>query len=60
MIRSMPDLGPAVAAILERCLAVRSGEEVVVVVDAGTRTVGEAITEEQLDAALDVESMTHP
>jgi aminopeptidase len=41
----MPDLGPAVAAILERCLAVRSGEEVVVVVDAGTRAIGEAITD---------------
>jgi len=45
MITSMPDLGPAVAAILERCLAVSSGEEVVVVVDAGTRTIGEAITD---------------
>ncbi len=41
----MADLGPAVATILERCLAVKAGEELVVVVDPATRTIGEAISQ---------------
>jgi leucyl aminopeptidase (aminopeptidase T) len=39
----MPDLGPAVETVIARCLAVKPGEEVVVVVDATTRSIGEAL-----------------
>jgi aminopeptidase len=39
----MPDLDLAVATIIERCLAVRPGEDVVVVADRGTRRIGEAL-----------------
>src|SRR5436305_1505604 len=39
----MPDLGPAVTTVLERCLAVKPGEEVLVITDPGTRTIGEAL-----------------
>jgi aminopeptidase len=39
----MPDLGPAVSTVVERCLAVNPGEQVLVVADAGTRTIGEAL-----------------
>jgi aminopeptidase len=39
----MPDLGPAVRTIIDRCLAVKSGEEVLVIVDDGTRPIGEAL-----------------
>ena len=41
----MPDLTPAVRTVVDRCLAVRAGEEVVVVVDPGTREIGEALRE---------------
>ena len=39
----MPDLGPAVRTVIARCLAVRDGEEVLVIADAGTRAIGEAL-----------------
>ena len=39
----MPDLGPAVSTVVERCLAVKPDEQVVVVADGGTRTIGEAL-----------------
>lgn len=39
----MSDLGLAVSTILERCLAVRAEENVVVVADRGTREIGEAL-----------------
>ena len=39
----MPDLGPAVEMTLTRCLGVAPGEEVLVVVDPGTRPIGEAL-----------------
>src|SRR6185437_13897794 len=39
----MTDLGPAVETVVRRCLGVKTGEEVVVVVDAGTRSIGEAL-----------------
>jgi aminopeptidase len=39
----MPDLGPAVATVVNRCLAVRPGEQLVVVADARTRPIGEAL-----------------
>ena len=40
---SAADLGPAVATVVEQCLAITAGEEVVVVVDPGTRAIGEAL-----------------
>lgn len=39
----MADLGPAVATVLRRCLAVQAGENVLVVVDPVKRTIGEAL-----------------
>jgi leucyl aminopeptidase (aminopeptidase T) len=41
----MPELETAVDTIIQRCLAVRSGEDVLVVADAGTRRIGEALRE---------------
>jgi leucyl aminopeptidase (aminopeptidase T) len=42
----VPDLGPAVDAVLNKCLAVREGENVLVVVDGGNRTIGERLRDE--------------
>lgn len=42
----MSDLAPAVNTVIRRCLAIRPGEDVLVVVDAGTRAIGEALREE--------------
>jgi len=39
----MPDLGPAVSTVLDRCLAVKKGEELLVVVDPAKRSIGEAL-----------------
>ena len=39
----MPDLGPAIDTILTRCLGVKAGENVLVIVDPGTRSIGEAL-----------------
>jgi leucyl aminopeptidase (aminopeptidase T) len=41
----MAELKPAVRTILDRCLAVRTGEEVVVIADPATQTIGEAIAD---------------
>lgn len=49
----MADLAPAVATIVERCLAVKAGEEVLVVADSGTRTIGEALRAAAADAGAD-------
>jgi leucyl aminopeptidase (aminopeptidase T) len=48
----MPDLGPAVETTLTRCLGVRSGEEVVVIVDPASRAIGETLRDgaAELDA----------
>jgi leucyl aminopeptidase (aminopeptidase T) len=46
MIAAMSDLGPAVETVVRRCLGVKAGEEVVVLVDPGTRTIGEALRDE--------------
>lgn len=53
MIRLMPDLSAAVSAVIERCLAVKPGEEVVVVVDPATRAIGEALRERAGEAGAD-------
>jgi leucyl aminopeptidase (aminopeptidase T) len=49
----MSDLGPAVSTVVRRCLAVRPGEDVVVVVDAPTRAIGEALRDEASAAGAD-------
>lgn len=49
----MPDLGPAVTTIIKRCLAVKGGEDVVVVVDPGTREIGETLRKEAASAGAD-------
>jgi leucyl aminopeptidase (aminopeptidase T) len=49
----MPDLGPAVDTVVNRCLAVRPGEDVLVVADAGTRAIGEALVEASRGAGAD-------
>ncbi|HEX5194143.1 MAG TPA: hypothetical protein VFW09_15190 [Solirubrobacteraceae bacterium] len=48
----MPDLGPAVETTLRRCLAVRGGEEVVVIADPPKRSIGEALR----DGAAELEA----
>jgi aminopeptidase len=42
---AVPDLGPAIDTILTRCLGVKAGEDVLVIADSGTRTIGEALRE---------------
>ena len=49
----MTDLGPAVSTVVRRCLGVRAGEEVVVVVDPAMRTIGEALRDEARAAGAD-------
>ena len=41
----VPALGPAIDTVLRRCLAVSPGENVLVIVDPGTRGIGEALRE---------------
>lgn len=53
MIRRVPDLAPAVSTVVRHCLGVRRGEEVLVIVDAGTRAIGEALREEAAGAGAD-------
>ncbi len=53
MIPPMPDLGPAVSTVVRRCLQVRPGEDVLVIVDAGTRAIGEALRAEAAAAGAD-------
>src|SRR5947209_17155847 len=54
----VPDLTPAVQTVVRRCLQVAPGENVVVVVDAETHRIGEALRDEagaaQADAVLAV------
>ena len=42
----MSDLAPAVGTVIHKCLAVKAGEDVVVVVDPATRPIGEALRDE--------------
>lgn len=49
----MTDLGPAVNAVVHRCLGVSAGEEVLVIVDNGTREIGEALRAEAANAGAD-------
>jgi leucyl aminopeptidase (aminopeptidase T) len=49
----MSDLGPAAATVVRRCLAVQVGEDVLVVVDPETRSIGEALRGECAAAGAD-------
>jgi leucyl aminopeptidase (aminopeptidase T) len=49
----MSELGPAVETVVRRCLGVKAGEEVVVVVDPGPRSIGEALREAAAAAGAD-------
>jgi leucyl aminopeptidase (aminopeptidase T) len=49
----MSDLGPAVATVVRRCLGVHAGEDLLVIVDPGTRTIGEALRDEGAAAGAD-------
>src|SRR5437588_7168145 len=53
MINAMADLALAVATVIDRCLAVKAGDEVLVVADPGTRTIGEALREAAAGAGAD-------
>ena len=49
----MSDLGPAVNTVVRRCLDVRDGEGVLVIVDEATREIGEALRTEAAAAGGD-------
>jgi leucyl aminopeptidase (aminopeptidase T) len=49
----MVDLGPAVSTVVDRCLAIKAGEEALVVVDPATRTIGEALRDEAAAGGAD-------
>src|ERR1700716_1212251 len=49
----MADLGPAVSTVIRRCLGVKAGEDVLVVVDPGTRAIGEALRAEAAAVGAD-------
>jgi leucyl aminopeptidase (aminopeptidase T) len=53
MISAMPDLETAVDAVIHRCLAVKPGEDVLVIVDPATRDIGEALREAATQAGAD-------
>jgi leucyl aminopeptidase (aminopeptidase T) len=49
----MPDLGPAVNAVVRRCLKIQPGEDVLVVVDPATRAIGEQLRTEAAAVGAD-------
>jgi leucyl aminopeptidase (aminopeptidase T) len=49
----MPDLRPAVTTVIRDCLAVKQGEDVLVIVDSATRAIGEAIKDGATAAGAD-------
>jgi leucyl aminopeptidase (aminopeptidase T) len=53
MIRLMPSLDTAVRTVVRRCLAVAPREDVLVIVDPGSRTIGEALRDEAAGAGAD-------
>jgi leucyl aminopeptidase (aminopeptidase T) len=53
MISAMPDLETAVDTVIHRCLAVKPGEDVLVIVDPATRDIGEALREAATQAGAD-------
>jgi leucyl aminopeptidase (aminopeptidase T) len=53
MIPAMSDLATAIETVVTRCLGVRPGEDVLVVVDPATRGMGEALREAAAAAGAD-------
>ncbi len=53
MMASVTDLGPAIDTILRQCLDVKPGENVLVIVDAGTREIGEALRDRASELGAD-------
>jgi leucyl aminopeptidase (aminopeptidase T) len=49
----MADLGRAVDTVVNRCLGVSEGEEVLVIADSGTRPIGEALRDAARDAGAE-------
>jgi leucyl aminopeptidase (aminopeptidase T) len=49
----MTDLGPAVSTVIHRCLGVKAGEEVLVIVDPPKLPIGQALREEARRAGAD-------
>ena len=49
----MPELGPAVSTVVRRCLGVSDGDNVLVIVDERTRSIGEALRREAAAAGGD-------
>jgi leucyl aminopeptidase (aminopeptidase T) len=49
----LPDLGPAVETVIGKSLAVRPGEDVLVIVDQPTREIGEALRDRAAAAGAD-------
>ena len=49
----MDDLGPAVRTVIHQCLAVSPGEDVVVVIDPATTTIGQALRDQAAEAGAD-------
>ncbi len=49
----MSDLGPAVSTVIHKCLEVKAGEDVLVIVDGETRRIGEALRAEASEAGAD-------
>ena len=53
MITAMTDLSAAVDTVIHRCLAVKPDEDVLVIVDPGTRAIGEVLRDASTDAGAD-------
>jgi leucyl aminopeptidase (aminopeptidase T) len=53
MIRAVPELSQAVNTVVGQCLGVKAGEEVLVIVDPGTREIGEAVRDAAARANAD-------
>src|SRR5436305_9273434 len=53
MMAAMPDLRQATETVVGRCLAVKPEEEVLVIADAGTRAIGEALRDQAASAGAD-------
>ena len=53
MIGFVPDLAAAISVIVERCLAIKPGEEVLVIVDPVTRVIGESLRDKAAAAGGD-------
>ena len=49
----MTELHQAVSTVVRRCLGVKAGEEVLVIADAETRAIGEALRDEAADLSAD-------